>query len=591
MSGKRRENGDRSDEGFYSAIAEEFAPIYGLQELLDRRNWAARVAKALGRVEDTGWFVHARCPERMLDCASLRSLWEKSVAGEKGRETLLDLHFYVHIPFCRKICRYCCYYKRPVLQGKELEEYLDWLSGAFEFFSPAFTGRSFQTLYFGGGTPSILNAGQLDRMLGELFGRFSFDERGQKTFELNPDSLDAAKLKILSARGFNRISLGVQSLRQDILSNENRGYQTGAMVTQAITRVKEQDSFVLNVDLLLGMKGDTRKSFLETLEAVMALGPDQIKIHPIQPTEPYLKAGYQGSAQRYYHDLDRRYRSVTDVLPDMIAKYGYEGLKSPRIDDYDWSFSKPTRNRFTAYYDDGVWSEAPEPRFALGPGARARIAGALDYEQQGPPGSRFDPQEKIWSGLGLGWRDEMVKFVLMTVWKDEPVSRSRFKELFGKELMEVFGPELESMESQGAVRTEGDLVHFPIRDKKRLFICSLRLLKSREMAADLYAGDFSLIKERGRLRFRIELTRPNARYETTAGGLGLLIPKIDRKAFPPEVSALLTELFKKMAASPAKPEMPRFAREFRGKLSKLLPKLEKIALEPPAGGSPGGRNA
>ena len=142
------------------------------------------MARKIGRSEDAEYLIDRKFSVKPLSSADIRELCHNALEEERrGDRPRNDLHFYLHIPFCRQRCSFCYYHLAPVEDGSKLKAYLDATLQSLDFHRPAFAKRNFQTLYVGGGTPTILNPEQIDRFLGAVFERFSFDPNGEKSFE------------------------------------------------------------------------------------------------------------------------------------------------------------------------------------------------------------------------------------------------------------------------------------------------------------------------------------------------------------------------------------------------------------------------
>lgn len=175
---------------------------------------------------------------------------------------------YLHIPFCRQACRYCDFYFTVSL--RYMDQFVDALVEEIRQQGERIPGHSLESLYLGGGTPSLLSAVQLDRILNTLHRYYSFQDSSEWTVECNPDDLDKAKLEELRGLGFNRLSIGVQSFFERDLKIMNRSHhaaQAEASVRLASARGFDQ----ITLDLIYGIPGQTVAGWEENIEKALSL--------------------------------------------------------------------------------------------------------------------------------------------------------------------------------------------------------------------------------------------------------------------------------------------------------------------------------
>ena len=145
---------------------------------------------------------------------------------------------YIHIPFCKQICHYCDFYKTATLRN--IEPFLFALIKEIELKS-SFIDDKIETIYFGGGTPSVLNDYQIATIFAHLSKYFDLSDLIESTIEVNPDDLNKNTLKRLKFSGFNRISIGVQSFNDDILKFLNRRHNAKDAIESIDHRRTEAD--------------------------------------------------------------------------------------------------------------------------------------------------------------------------------------------------------------------------------------------------------------------------------------------------------------------------------------------------------------
>jgi oxygen-independent coproporphyrinogen-3 oxidase len=190
-----------------------------------------------------------------------------------------DVGLYVGIPFCPSKCAYCSFVSQAIeKKGKLLPAYLDALERELDAIS--ITPRC---VYIGGGTPTVLSAGQLDRLLGILRrgGNLPLAPPIEVTVEAGrPDTITRDKLDVMAAYGVNRISVNPQSMDDAVLRAIGRRH-TAADTLRAAGLVRRAGFKTLNMDLIAGLPGDTPEGLLRSLRAVMELRPENITLHTL----------------------------------------------------------------------------------------------------------------------------------------------------------------------------------------------------------------------------------------------------------------------------------------------------------------------
>jgi oxygen-independent coproporphyrinogen-3 oxidase len=184
---------------------------------------------------------------------------------------------YLHIPFCVAKCRYCDFVSKPLSAGA-LEPYLEALE--CEIAAAPEAGRRAGTVFFGGGTPSLLNGSQLARLLAAVRAAFAVEPGAEISIEANPGTLTAAKAADFSALGVNRVSLGVQSLDDDLLARIGRRH-TRREALKAFELLRGAGYDNLGIDLIHGLPGQTPAIWRRDLAQAIDLGPEHLSLYAL----------------------------------------------------------------------------------------------------------------------------------------------------------------------------------------------------------------------------------------------------------------------------------------------------------------------
>ena len=192
------------------------------------------------------------------------------------------ISLYVGIPLCPSKCDYCSFVSTIVdKKGENLQQYFDHL-----LVEIAKTGEILKTssllidtLYIGGGTPTVLSASQLDRLMSSLEESFDLSHLREYTLEAGrPETINQEKLEVAKAHGVERICLNPQSMNPQTLMSVGRPWEAG-LIEKQVALIKSFDFKTLNMDLIVGLGNESPEDFLRSLETVIALGPQNITIH------------------------------------------------------------------------------------------------------------------------------------------------------------------------------------------------------------------------------------------------------------------------------------------------------------------------
>jgi oxygen-independent coproporphyrinogen-3 oxidase len=191
---------------------------------------------------------------------------------------------YIHIPFCRNKCDYCSFYSIPINNNNDIvESYVEKLLKEIEHIS-GINGRvEADTIYFGGGTPSILNPLQLDKIINKISQNFVLSSDPEITIEMNPDDLLREKLHGFTQAGVNRITLGVQSLNTEMRGNIGR---RGRVLSESDFELFfSHGGYTRCLDIMAGLPGQSGVLLLDDLEKITAYKPEHISLYLLSVDE------------------------------------------------------------------------------------------------------------------------------------------------------------------------------------------------------------------------------------------------------------------------------------------------------------------
>ena len=243
------------------------------------------------------------------------------------------LGLYIHIPFCEKICDYCDFF---TIQGPNRlhGEYLDLLSREISAFSERHPGvmQQVETLYLGGGTPSILSPEALSRLF-SILGEAGVPllRLKEATMEFNPESTDAERLAVAVENGITRASIGLQSLRPELLQAVGRRH-TPESGLAALERLLSQPGLRVTADLMFNLPGQTVSQFLEDLDSLSAYPLGHISFYGLK-VDPRTRLG---------HRLEKGLVQVDEDLYGDMYREGVRLLETKGFERYEVSnFARP----------------------------------------------------------------------------------------------------------------------------------------------------------------------------------------------------------------------------------------------------------
>ncbi|MDD3268917.1 MAG: radical SAM family heme chaperone HemW [Syntrophomonadaceae bacterium] len=189
---------------------------------------------------------------------------------------------YIHIPFCLKKCSYCDFYSRPLLQREWLERYTDALLIEIEQQAEEIRPSHIASIYMGGGTPSLLSAEQLSRIIGAVKKSFILGDNAEISIEANPATLELSWLEHIINAGVNRLSIGVQSFSDQELKILGRVHNSKE-IKESIELLHKAGLKNFNIDMIYGIPGQTMDDWQNNLQEAVECRPQHISAYLLQP--------------------------------------------------------------------------------------------------------------------------------------------------------------------------------------------------------------------------------------------------------------------------------------------------------------------
>lgn len=279
---------------------------------------------------------------------------------------------YLHVPFCPSKCPYCDFVS--YVGGDALiEPYVVALCLEIERIARAAGSGPLDTVYLGGGTPSLLSPAQLDRIIQSVDKSFGIADGAELSMEANPGTVDAAKLHGFRAAGLNRLSFGCQSMDDAELRRLGRKHSV-AEVHDAFNAARSAGFDNVNLDFMYGTPGQTLASWQRTLDAALTLAPEHLSLYPLT-VEPNT-------------EFDRLYQSGALILPtddDTVAMYNVacEMLRSTGYEHYEvanWSRTgRQCRHNLAYWRNEEFYAAGVGAHGYLRPERFAHVRGTKRY--------------------------------------------------------------------------------------------------------------------------------------------------------------------------------------------------------------------
>jgi oxygen-independent coproporphyrinogen III oxidase len=206
--------------------------------------------------------------------------WNRDANQELGRQSPINI--YIHIPFCIQICDFCFYMKELIKSKDQVDQYVEVLCREIEIVSQRLnlSQRPVNAIYIGGGTPSVLSEKQFRRII-ETLHKYHSINTPEFSFEAEPGTFSRSKLQWYKDCGVNRISMGVQSFNDEIIEMSSRKH-TAQQAINSIETVKDVGGFIVNIDLLSGLAGETMKTWESSLEIATQQQIDMLTVYKMK---------------------------------------------------------------------------------------------------------------------------------------------------------------------------------------------------------------------------------------------------------------------------------------------------------------------
>ena len=367
-----------------------------------------------------------------------------------------NLELYLHIPFCVKKCNYCDFFSASGTP-KEQADYVSAMIQEIQSYQELSGEYEVQTIFLGGGTPSLLTPEQIEKIFTTIYHIFSVNENAEITMEMNPGTVDIEKLRAMKAAGVNRLSIGLQSAQNEELKMLGRIHTYEEFLET--WRLTEQAGFKnRNIDLMSALPGQTIESYEDTLSKVLALEPEHISAYSLILEE--------GTVFYDWYEKGKLDRGAWK-LPSEEEEYAMGELTIQRLAEagmHRYEISNYAKSGKECRHNLGYWDRVEY--LGIGAGSSSLIKGErFDHIRD-----RKAYIEKIRNGESilidreiLSVESQMEEFMYLGLRKIEGVSRTDFQNYFGKNVDDVYGEILDKLEEEQLVEFSGDRIRLTHR--------------------------------------------------------------------------------------------------------------------------------
>ncbi|MDD3336504.1 MAG: radical SAM family heme chaperone HemW [Eubacteriales bacterium] len=367
----------------------------------------------------------------------------------------MQLQLYLHFPFCKRKCFYCDFCSAPGCE-EEIDAYCAALEKEIRMEGALWPEAQVNTVFFGGGTPSIVPPKAMVGVLDALRESFSFSHAVEFTSEANPGTLKESWLELMKRYGMNRLSLGVQAAQDELLRRLGR-IHTFQEARQAASMVKNAGISNLSVDMMFALPGQTLDMYKETIDKVCELEPKHLSAYSliVEDGTPLQKNVESGA--------------VTVPDDDEAADFYLLGLEKLREQGYhQYEISNFAQAGFTCRHNAGYWQGAWY--LGLGVSAHSMLPPGKEEAEKGAVRLRRANQNDVKSYMNaieegetpprdrqwIDRKEAMFEAMMTGLRMNEGVSNVAFQSLFGVSLQNAFGEQLDSLVKDGLGQWNGN---------------------------------------------------------------------------------------------------------------------------------------
>ncbi|WP_460022863.1 radical SAM family heme chaperone HemW [Lactovum odontotermitis] len=346
---------------------------------------------------------------------------------------------YIHIPFCSQICYYCDFAK-VLVQGQPVDDYVDAVIEEFKSYGI----EKLRTLYIGGGTPTVLTAAQMQKLLHQLTDALDLSALEEFTVEANPGDLTDEMIEVLAASPVNRISLGVQTFNDQLLRKIGRTHSSRD-VYESLDKLHAAGFENLTVDLIYGLPNQTLDEVMSDVDRFLALELPHIALYSLILENHTRFMNMQRSGILHLPSDDRN----ADMYEYIVQKLEANGYQHYEVSNF-------ARPGFESKHNLTYWDNAEY--YGVGAGASGYLDG-IRYKNHGPVHHYLEAgaNKRVFEER-LTRAAQMEEEMFLGLRKAEGVSVPAFSEKFGQKFDEVYGKVLQELLQTDLIKLDRDRI-------------------------------------------------------------------------------------------------------------------------------------
>ena len=356
-----------------------------------------------------------------------------------------ELELYIHIPFCVKKCAYCDFLSGPA-SNQQIEEYVQALIEEIRYYKEFVKKYEVSTVFWGGGTPSLLKGEQMKALMETLRQTFFIRQNAEITMEANPGTVTVEKLLACQKAGINRISFGLQSVNNEELKMLGR-IHTYEEFLESYEAARKAGFQNINVDLISAIPKQTVSSWEQTLQTIISLQPEHISAYSLIVEEGTTFAKLYGEGCKLEHLLptEEDERRMYERTEELLREAGY----------HRYEISNYAKEGYECQHNLGYWER--KEYLGLGLGASSLIEETRFHNTDEMEEYLRDASNPILlrrEQEKLDRQEQMEEFVFLGLRKIRGIQEEKFAEMFGEDIWDCYGKNLERVIKEGLLERE-----------------------------------------------------------------------------------------------------------------------------------------
>ncbi|MDR1068720.1 MAG: radical SAM family heme chaperone HemW [Clostridiales Family XIII bacterium] len=357
------------------------------------------------------------------------------------------LGIYIHIPFCLQKCRYCDFLSFAAWSTDSVTAYAEKLIGEISGRSRAYgAGHHVDTIYLGGGTPSLLPANMLDDILDAVYARYPMAGDVEVTLEANPGTVFGGVFQEFRDIGINRLSVGAQSFSADMLKYLGRIHLADD-TADTVRDARKAGFDNISLDLMFGLPGETLAEWLRDLDTAINLGPEHLSFYSLTPEE---------GTPVFDDIINGRVSDISEIDDRLMYHRAIERLAKAGYAHYE--ISNAAKPGFASRHNMKYWSLGDY--LGLGLGAHSYFGGRRfgNTENMADYISAAAPEEMTaWEHVNTA-SDDISEYIFLGLRRTEGIDLRTFGRVFGRDFWDMYKEETDGLIERGLLAHEGEIL-------------------------------------------------------------------------------------------------------------------------------------